>query len=160
MTSSVKNSSAPPIPAEGRFELFEFYQLDFPELPKMIEDMFPLYKEDRDELVRQVFDHFLNVNSLNPTISFRLNVAMLRVAVRETPIEGAAPAGLTLLAQNVFAHIYDVLVKHGFHRLTALQGGFYFVLDRIRDNGHQVVLRNISPQIHSTQRRYDPALYP
>lgn len=141
-------------------ELFQYYLVDFPELPQLVENLFPLVKEDRDELVRQVFDHFLNVNGLDPTVPFRLNAALLRLSLYGASPPGGVPSSLVLLAQNVFSHIYDRLVWHGFHRMVEAQGDFYFVLDHIRDNGHQVVLRNISPSTHSTLPRHDPALHP
>lgn len=141
-------------------ELFEYYQVDFPELPRLLEDMFPLVIEDRDELVRQVFDHLLNVNGFDPTVPFRLNASLLRMDLYSIPTATGVPSSLLLLAQNVFAHIFDRLVQQGFHRQVNAQGGFYLLLDHIRNNGYQVVLRNISPTTPSTHPRYDPALYP
>jgi hypothetical protein len=132
-----------------------------PQLPQIVADIFPLVDADRDDLLRQIFDHFLNVDGLDPNRSFQLQPHYLRLhQYGMTPEMGRMSSSLQLLAQNVFGYVFEQLFVLGFSQVVAAQRGFHYVFDHVRENGYQVVLKNIAPSILSTQHRYDPALYP
>lgn len=138
----------------------EFVVMPLPDLPKAVEQFFPsIAHRDRDELVRQVFDHLLETNALDPHARFvplwhMLDLDHYRIA--GTSVERDA---LDALAQNIYSMIFLKLVHLGFDKLVELQEGFHYTLAEIRPNGYQIVLKCLHPSIQSSYPRYDPAHY-
>jgi hypothetical protein len=137
----------------------ELVLVDLPGLPELIHNTFPLTDEDRDELLRQIFDHFLEVNRLDVAEQFFPKLDLLRVAGQELKQYPQNTADFNLLAQNLFALVYRRLREIGFDQAVELQGGFFYVHYRTEPDGHRVILKNLTPSL-TFRPRYDSSLYP
>lgn len=137
----------------------EYVLIEVRQLPQLVADLFPLVDQDVCELLSQIFDYFLNVNSMDPN-GFRLDPQRLCLHCYEPKDNEDYPQQLALLAHNVFSAVFNELIRLGFQSVVNIQQGWYYVFDRLQPSGYHVLLRNISPQILNTQKRYEPALYP
>lgn len=157
MTSSDKSSQLTAYIAE----IPEILLIDLPEMPCLIADMFPLLDEDRDEILAQIFNHFLDLNELSGVRQFRLNTQMLRMASYEIVNYHASTQQLELLAQNIFAVVYAKLASLRIESAVFAQGGFFYVFQETLPDGHRVVLRNLTPTASQLSLpRHVPDLHP
>ncbi len=136
MTSSDKNcKSAAPVP--------RLVLVDFSEVKDAIDQNFALIDVDRDELVHQIFSHYLVNNHLDCAGSFKPNLEMMHLEaylVSGTPI---APEMLTSTAHAVHHAVRRQFDKLGMRDVVTAQGGFYYALDHFRPCGQKAVLRNL-----------------
>lgn len=114
-------------------------------LPETIEQTFPLGESDRDELVRQVFEFYLNENTLANYSHFRPLIERLRWYQNNSHVDDTAQHLLWALALDIHALIYAQLKALNFEEVIAAQGGFFYIFEGFLSNGYYAVLKNIAP---------------
>lgn len=148
MTSSEQNFQTSPL------AIPEYVLVALPDLPRLVNALFPLTERDREELVRQCFEHILDMNRLDLRYRFVPTWSMIDLPQYQLGNSAESKQTLESLAQGIYVMIFAKLRELGMDRVVELQEGFHYRLEQIRPNGYQVLLRNLHPSY--TQKRYHP----
>ena len=130
MTSSNVNSLVP------KYLLIELKGI------QEIVDSCGLVPADRDELITQVFDYYLNENAFVCADSYRPKLEMLRIDLyRLTTGERERLVGV---AMAIHALVREQLVRLNIPQVVYAQSGFFYSFDHFRSKGECVLLRNLT----------------
>ncbi len=116
-------------------------------IKELIENGFPLIDADRDELVRQVFEFYVNSDDMSleeAAKRYRPNLSLLHIDHYLLSDSKSAQHRLSAVAMEIHSLIFAQLIKHNFAEVSRVQDGFYYIFERFLPNGYFVVLRNIA----------------
>lgn len=117
----------------------KYVLVDFSEVHDVIEAMFPLTNSDRDEVINQVFDHYLRLNSMEDFSSFSPRLELLRL----DHYTAGTPTHLVAVAHAIHAAVYKALCRLKMDQAVRVQSGFYYAFQGFRPDGRKAVLRNL-----------------
>lgn len=113
-------------------------------LPELIENTLPMHNDDRDELLRQMFEFYMDENRLVEPQYFmpRLNRLMIYSEIMRS--SDTLQHRLSSLATDINKLVYAELKAIGFDDVIAQQGGWFYIFDGFLPNGYFAVLKNIA----------------
>lgn len=112
---------------------------------ELIADSFPLIDSDRDELVTQVLEFYLNENHMDTPQNFRPRLEFLHIDMYQLAGSETSSNRLYMLAMDIHLLVRQQLLALGMNEVVKAQNGFFYIFDHFLPNGYYVVLKNIAP---------------
>lgn len=112
---------------------------------ELIADAFPLIDSDRDELVTQVLEFYLNENHMDAPQNFRPRLDFLHIDMYQLAGSETSSNRLYMLAMDIHLLVRQQLLALGMNEVIKAQNGFFYIFDHFLPNGYYAVLKNIAP---------------